>query len=72
MFNVTPFDDLSTQIERGNFHSALFDDSIDQTELYRRLRRWESRRRLQLTLAAMPEPTAEDIAATVLVIMDEA
>uniref|UniRef100_A0A6M3KV01 Uncharacterized protein n=1 Tax=viral metagenome TaxID=1070528 RepID=A0A6M3KV01_9ZZZZ len=67
MLNVTPRDDLSTWIERENFRHAFDDPTVDQTELYRRIQRWESRRRLQLTLAAMPEPTAHDIQESVLV-----
>ena len=72
MLNVSPLDDLSTQIERGNFLHAFDDPSIDQSELYRLIHRWESRRRLQLTLAATPEPTAQDITESILVTLARA
>ena len=72
MLNVTPLDDLSTQIERTNFLHAFDDPTIDQTQLYWRIHRWESRRRLQLELDAMPEPTAADIQEAVLVTLARA
>ena len=72
MLNVTPRDDLSTQIERNNHRHAFDDPAIDQSALYARIQRWESRRRLQLTLAAMPEPTAADIQVAVLVTLARA
>uniref|UniRef100_A0A6M3LDI1 Uncharacterized protein n=1 Tax=viral metagenome TaxID=1070528 RepID=A0A6M3LDI1_9ZZZZ len=72
MLNVTPRDDLSTWIERGNFRHAFVDPSVDQTELCQLVSRFERRRRLQLTLAAMPEPTAADIQVAVLVTLARA
>ena len=72
MLNVPHLDDLSTQIERGKFHAALNDPAVDQDRLYRTISRFERRRRLQLALAAMPEPTAQDITESILVTLARA
>ena len=58
---------MRVMIERGNFAAALHDPAIDQRRLYQVVSRFERRRRLQLQLAATPEPTAADIAVSALI-----